>query len=116
MKKFELPLKFSVVFIIIFIIGSGMYYCNNITVNNIDIVDNTKTEEEILQDKKLSLININIADKETLNLLPGIGDVLSQRIIDYRNNNGNFKNIEDLKNVDGIGEKTFEKIKTLITL
>ena len=61
-------------------------------------------------------ININTADKDTLMTLTGIGDVKSQAIIDYRNENGAFKSIEEITNVSGIGEKTLEKIKDKITV
>ncbi|NCO23562.1 MAG: hypothetical protein COZ07_05730 [Candidatus Infernicultor aquiphilus] len=59
-------------------------------------------------------ININTADDHTLQSLPGIGPVLSKRIIDYRDQNGLFEVIDDIKNVSGIGEKKFEGIKDLI--
>ena len=61
-------------------------------------------------------VNINIASKETLTSLSGIGDAKAQKIIDYRNENGLFKSIEDLKNVTGISEKLFEQIKEFITI
>jgi len=61
-----------------------------------------------------SKINLNQASLEELEKLPGIGEVLAQRIIDYRNQNGPFENIEDIKKVSGIGEKKFEAIKDLI--
>ena len=60
-------------------------------------------------------ININTADLYALMSLPGIGETYAQRIIDYRTANGPFKNIEDIKNVDGIGDKRYESIKNLIT-
>ncbi len=59
-------------------------------------------------------ININTATLADLDSIPGIGPVIAQRIIDHRNGNGNFKSVEDIKNVKGIGEKTFEKIKDYI--
>lgn len=61
-------------------------------------------------------ININTADSETLQGLTGIGPALAGRIVDYRQANGSFKKIEDLKSVSGIGEKTFEKLKQDITV
>ena len=60
-------------------------------------------------------ININTADLHTLMSLPGIGETYAQRIIDYRTANGPFKNISEIKNVEGIGEKRYENIKNLIT-
>ncbi|SHE44724.1 helix-hairpin-helix domain-containing protein [Caloramator proteoclasticus] len=61
-------------------------------------------------------ININTASIEELKKLPRIGDALAKRIIEYRNKNGPFKRIEDLKNVSGIGDKMFENIKDLISI
>ena len=60
-------------------------------------------------------ININTADLYTLMSLPGIGETLSNRIIAYREDNGNFQSIEDLMNVNGIGEAKFEQIQNYIT-
>ena len=60
-------------------------------------------------------IDINSADAETLCFLPGIGEVLSARIIAYREENGPFKDISEIMNVEGIGEATFDKIKDYIT-
>jgi len=62
------------------------------------------------------LVNINFAPINELELLPGIGPELAQRIIDYRNNTGSFESKEDLKNVAGIGEKKFEALKDFITI
>lgn len=61
------------------------------------------------------LININTASKEMLMTISGIGDVYAQRIIDYRNKKS-FSSVEEIKNVNGIGEKTFEKMKDMITV
>lgn len=61
------------------------------------------------------LININTASKAELELLPGIGPALAERIIQYREENGYFMSIEDIKNVSGIGEKRFEQLKDKIT-
>lgn len=61
-------------------------------------------------------ININTATLEQLDLLPGIGPAIGQRIIDYRTQNGSFAKIEDVKKVRGIGDALFEQIKDLITV
>lgn len=61
-------------------------------------------------------ININLADQAQLESLPGIGSVKSQSIIHYREQNGPFRQIEDLVKVSGIGDKTLENIKDLITV
>lgn len=59
-------------------------------------------------------VNINTADKEMLTLLPGIGPVTAEAIIAYRNTNGNFKSIDELTKVKGIGEKTLVKLKPFL--
>ena len=60
-------------------------------------------------------ININTADAHTLTMLPGIGEVLAQRIVDYRTQNGPFRSVDELKNVSGIGDGKLEAILELIT-
>ncbi len=62
------------------------------------------------------LININTADSQTLQEIPGVGPATAEKIIAYRTENGRFAKIEDIRNVSGIGEKTFEKLKDKITV
>ena len=62
------------------------------------------------------LINLNTADLAAFDTLPGIGPAKAQTIIDYRTQKGAFKKIEDLKNVKGIGDATFQKLKPKITI
>ena len=62
-----------------------------------------------------SLVNINTADSNKLQTLPGIGPSKAKKIIEFREKN-QFKKIEEIKNVDGIGDKTFESLKSLITI
>ncbi|NCU17476.1 helix-hairpin-helix domain-containing protein [Pallidibacillus pasinlerensis] len=61
-------------------------------------------------------VNINQADSTLLQTLPGIGPSKAEAIIEYRETNGPFKMIEDIMNISGIGEKTFEKLKNSITV
>lgn len=61
-------------------------------------------------------VNINLADQETLESLPGIGPSLAQRIIEYRESNGKFQKIEDIQNVKGIGDSKYSNIKEKICI
>lgn len=84
-------------------------------INDINI-EVESIEAEINQESDDGIININDADLSKLKEIPGIGDVKANAIILYREENGAFKSIEEIKKVDGIGEKTFEKIKNSIKL
>lgn len=60
-------------------------------------------------------VNINTAEKEELMNLPGVGDMLAQRILDYRGEAGSFSKVTDLMLVEGIGEKRMEELLEYIT-
>ncbi|HEV8375877.1 MAG TPA: helix-hairpin-helix domain-containing protein [Candidatus Polarisedimenticolia bacterium] len=62
-------------------------------------------------EEKLSRVNLNTATVDELTTLPGIGPSYAKRIVEFREKNGPFKKVEDLLNVQGIGEKTLEKIR-----
>ncbi|MBM2824631.1 MAG: competence protein ComEA [Dehalococcoidales bacterium] len=68
------------------------------------------------EDNEPQKIDINRAEVWLLSALPEIGDKLAQRIVDYRQQNGPFRRIDEIARVAGIGEKTYEKIKPLITV
>lgn len=71
---------------------------------------------EQVQQSTVEKININTATKADLEKLPGIGPTIAERIINYREQNGPFKAIEEIKNVQGIGDKKFEAMKDLISV
>ena len=78
---------------------------------------NIISEENFINDfNNDGKISINYGTLENLMSLNGIGEIKAKAIIDSRNNNGMFKTIEDIKNVSGIGNSTFEKIKEYIKL
>jgi competence protein ComEA len=61
-------------------------------------------------------VNLNSATSAELEALPGIGEVLAQRIVDYRTQHGPFRSVRDLLKVEGIGEKKFDSIKNYVTV
>ena len=61
-------------------------------------------------------VNINTANEEELSALPGIGPVIAERIIEYRDKNGPFKNTEEITKIKGVGDKTFQKLKDFIAI
>jgi competence ComEA-like helix-hairpin-helix protein len=98
--------KFICLIMIIFIMGAGVQLLLR---RDIPPVRWAKTVRHFK-------ININTARQDQLQMLPGIGAKLAQRILDYRRENGPFKELEDLEDVDGLTAKRFEKIKGLIEL
>lgn len=88
------------------------------------IIAEGNTDSEIVKqsnviksdNNKKSKININTATKTDLETLPGIGESTALKIIEYRKEKGKFKLIEDIKQVNGIGDSKFNKIKELITV
>ena len=88
-----------------------------VVVPSINSSDSVPTAGGILPTKGVSdIVNINTATLAELNSLPGIGDVTAQRIIDYREEKGGFKSKEELKNVERIGEATYNKLKDKIDI
>lgn len=76
---------------------------------NINVSKEGNTAEE-------GIININTASLEELQKINGVGEVKAKSIINYREKNGGFKSIDEMKNIEGIGDKTFEKMKDQITV
>lgn len=73
-------------------------------------------KQEVLVDDASEKISINKATYEELITLPGIGPKTAEKIIEYRNTYGPFWTIEDIKNVKGIGDKKYAKLKEFITI
>ena len=67
-------------------------------------------------DAPVKRININEATAVELGGLPGVGERIAERIIEYRNKNGNFRSVEDLQHIKGIGKKMFAKIKPFVEI
>lgn len=73
-------------------------------------------DANIIAEKKGSIININNADEKQLDSLPGIGATMAKRIVEHRKDKGRFSNIEELREVQGISQKKFDKLKKQITV
>ena len=89
---------------------------NYISNANTDIIAKNSQENKTGATKTNSKVNINTATKEELDTLPGIGESTANKIINYRKENGNFKSIDEIKEVSGIGDSKFEQIKDLIEI
>ncbi len=79
-----------------------------------DEVVESNTSNKVANNQQSSKININSATMEELDTLPGIGEATANKIINHRNEIGSFNCIEEIKNVNGIGDKKFQNIKELI--
>ena len=109
-----ITIVFTALFIGIFI---GRASAGNQLLPNNDSVNVTPSETYDSNDTRPYIenkLNINVATKDQLCLLPGIGEITAQKIIDYRTTNGSFTSIDELKSINGIGDKMFEAIKDYI--
>lgn len=76
----------------------------------------TESSTDVAQTVAAGMLNINLATAKEFAMLPGIGEGLAQRIVDYRLENGPFISVNDLTNVSGIGQKRLEEIIDYITV
>lgn len=97
------------------IIGEEAYIISN-SGENVLVEEGKKTGNSTNMKGEGSKVNINSANQEELETLPGIGPALALRILEYRNENGKFDKIEDLQNVKGIGDAKFSNIKEYICI
>lgn len=89
---------------------------NSACINSSSTKNSSLKTSDSITEKNNSKISINSASLEELMTLSGIGEAKANAIISYRQENGNFNTLEDIKNVSGIGDSVFEKIKDNITL
>ncbi|MDI9218984.1 MULTISPECIES: helix-hairpin-helix domain-containing protein [Clostridium] len=87
---------------------------NKNNLSNANVNDNTNINNGSTSEN--GVININTATLEELQKINGVGEVKAKSIIEYREKNGGFKSIDEMKNIEGIGDKTFEKMKDKITI
>lgn len=81
-----------------------------------DLVDTAKRKSTKTDGLVLASISLNSGSKQELMRLPGVGEVMSERILTYRKKRGGFRELEELMNVEGIGEKKFAKMKSYLKL
>ncbi len=77
-----------------------------------------KAAEKPAQNEKapIHIVNLNIASKEELDKLPGVGKGIAEQIIRYRNEHGKFTSVDELKNVKGIGERKFKTLQQFVSI
>ena len=84
--------------------------------NALASLDMHDKDNMLLAAEQIELVNINTADVDTLSELPGLGPKKAEAIVAYRERNGEFRSIEELVNVKGIGEKLTARLLSLITV
>lgn len=87
-----------------------------IYVSNVDVIEQGRSGQNSNRIVGQGRLNLNRANESELDGLPGVGPVLAQRIIAYRNEHGNFGAIEDLQKVAGIGPAKFSELRTFVTV
>ncbi len=118
LSKSEKILICTGLFMIAMIVGYNAFFVPSINPEMkflTDVVQNeTTTDTQQDESGAESIVNINEANVEELVKINGIGSYLANNIVEYRESNGGFSEISEIKNVKGIGEKLFEKIKNQI--
>lgn len=114
-RKEEKILLLIAIVIIGVIVGYNAFYIAEPQQEMVVYVD-TKEESYIVSSPQNERININTATKEELVSLKGIGDIIADRIISYREENGLFAQTSDIMQVKGIGEGVYEEIESQITV
>jgi competence protein ComEA len=89
---------------------TGLFAANQVNTPSPSSDPTTQVQDQVAK------ININMASQTELESLPRIGPVTAQRIIEFRTDHQGFKTLEELMNVKGIGQKTFDRLKEKITL
>lgn len=97
------------------LVDEAVVYVAKVGENVVDVTTNTNASTSTSQ-AKAGLVNINTATEADFQTISGIGQKRAQDIIAYREANGKFKSVDDLKNVTGIGAKTLEKLKEYVTV
>lgn len=126
MKRSKVEIA-AIIIAVIFIAVTGLYFLHDrnesaaVTISSGRTVsaEDTGVQSFSPQTPEISpfaLVNINTATEQELCSLPGIGETLSARIIAYRNEHGLFKSIDEIMSVSGIGAKTYQNLKSYITV
>ena len=97
------------------LVDEAVVYVAKVGENVVDVTTNTNASTATSQ-AKAGLVNLNTATEADFQTISGIGQKRAQDIIAYREANGKFKSVDDLKNVTGIGAKTLEKLKEYVTV
>ena len=125
-NKENLQEKIGIFLLVLVLFASGLFLIKDKSVpieyqpaEGKEVKATTTTVSQPIQEsqpERIGKISLNNASAEELISLPGIGEVLAGRIIDYRRSIGGFKSVEQLMEVSGIGEVKYSQIKNLVTL
>jgi competence ComEA-like helix-hairpin-helix protein len=105
-----------------FLVGTGVWYCKRArlrrqaSASSLVVVQDTGAERARGPHAVLPPLDINQATARQLDGLPGIGPVLAQRIVDYRQRKGGFRSVGELRAVTGIGQKRYHELLGLVTV
>ena len=101
----------TVFFVFICLLSFFLYRNNGMNSGQLFVISSNNSSKNVGDFQFLALqLDLNEADEMELTLLPRIGEVLAKRIVDYRNENGNFDSVDDLLNVKGVGPKTLARL------
>jgi len=113
-KRLDEGVLMAIVLIVVFIVGAVVYTVQHAAGRSVTVMPVHELEEPLTTPQPL-IINVNTASAEELAQLEGIGEVLAQRIVEYRAENGPFTCAEDLLMVEGVGEAKLEAFRESIS-
>lgn len=102
--------------LVLLVLFGGAYYNSRASEAAPKVVYTASLEEAMQEAQAPLLVNVNTADVEELDELPGVGPSTAQKIIDHREASGSFTSVEDLEAVSGIGPKTIEELRPFATV
>jgi len=116
MKRFHKEFLIFFLFLLVILAQWILYRSGRSDAGTVPVSVFTERSGDSMASAPLNIVDLNAASAEEFRMLPGIGSVIAERIVKYREENGPFSSVEEIKSVSGIGEETYSNIVDFITV